>query len=49
MTDTHHAQPNDAVALFAPLLALMDQFDAHLAEFQEATRHGVPSTVGGMP
>lgn len=23
---------------FAPLLALMDRFDAHLAEFQEATR-----------
>ncbi|WP_309127017.1 hypothetical protein [Microbacterium sp.] len=49
MTNTQHAQPNDAVSLFVPLFALMDQFDAHLAEFQEAARQGVPSTVGGMP
>ena len=31
-------RPNDAESLFAPLLALMDQFDAHLTEFQEAAR-----------
>lgn len=49
MESTQHTQPTDAVTLFAPLLALMDRFDAHLAEFQEAARQGVPSSAGGMP
>lgn len=49
MESTQHAQTTDAASLFAPLLALMDQFDAHLAEFQEAARQGIPSTAGGMP
>lgn len=36
MESTQHAQTTDAATLFAPLLALMDRFDAHLAEFAQA-------------
>lgn len=38
MTDTQHAQPSETPGPLAPFLALVDRFDAHLAEFQGAAR-----------
>ncbi|MGZ0066684.1 hypothetical protein [Microbacterium arborescens] len=50
MTATQQAHATTETAgPFAPLLALMDRFDAHLAEFQEAARHEYASTRGGRP
>ncbi|WP_268768116.1 hypothetical protein [Microbacterium sp. GCS4] len=39
MTDTQHAEPTPGP--FASMLAALDRFDAHLAEFQEAAREEV--------
>lgn len=47
MTDKQHAEPKQGP--FASMMAALDRFDAHLAEFQEAARQGISSTVGGMP
>ena len=50
MTATQQAHAtNETPGPFAPLLALMDRFDAYLAEFQETARQSVPSITGGKP
>ena len=41
MESTQHTPPTETTGYFAPLLALMDRFDAHLAEFEEAAREEV--------
>lgn len=38
MLDTQHPQPTAKPGPFASMLAALDRFDAHLAEFQEAAR-----------
>ncbi|WP_268244440.1 hypothetical protein [Microbacterium maritypicum] len=41
MTNTQHTQPSETPGPLAPFLALLDRFDAHLAEFQGAAREEV--------